>query len=135
MNQVPKVLELQLQHQSFNEYSGLIFFRIDWFDLLAVQGTLQSLLQHLSSKASILQHSAFFMVQLSHSYMTSGKILALTRRTFVGKVLSLLFNMLSRFVTAFFPKSKCLLISWLYLPCAGILELKERKAAPVIKPQ
>ena len=86
MHHVAKVLELQLQHQSSHEYSGLIFFRVDWFDLLAVQGTLQSLLQHLSSKASILQHSAFFMVQLSHPYMTTGKTIALTRWTSVGKV-------------------------------------------------
>ena len=85
MHHVAKVLELQLQHQSSNEYSGLIFFRIDWFDLLAVQGTLQSLLQHLSSKASILQHSAFFMVQLSHPYMTTGKTIALTKWTSVAK--------------------------------------------------
>ena len=94
-----------------NEYSGLIFFRIDWFDLLAVQGTLKSLLQHHSSKASILWHSAFFMVQLSHQYMTTGKALALTRWTFIDKVMSLLFNMLSRLVIAFLPRSKCLLIS------------------------
>ena len=93
-----------------NEYSGLISFRINWFDLLEVQGTLKSLLQHLSSKASILQRSAFFIVQLSHPYMTSGKTIALTRRTFVGKVMSLLFNMLSRLVIAFLHRSKCLLI-------------------------
>ena len=96
-----------------NEYSGLISFRMDWFDLLAVQGTLKSLLQHHSSKASILWCSAFFMVQLSHPYMTTGKTIALTRRTFVGKVMSLLFNMLFRLVIAFLPRSKCLLISWL----------------------
>ena len=96
-----------------NEYSGLIAFRIDWFDLLAVQGTLKSLLQHHSSKASILPHSAFFTVQLSHLYMTTGKTIALTRLIFVGKVMSLLFNMLSRFVRAFLPRSKRLLISWL----------------------
>ena len=134
-HQVAKVLELQLQHQSFSEYSGLISFRMDWLNLLAVQGALKSLLQHHSSKASILWCSAFFMVQLSHLHMTTGKTITSTIWSFVGKVMSLLFNMLSRFVTAFFPKSKCLLISWLYLPCAGILELKERKAAPVIKPQ
>ena len=92
-----KVLEL-LQHQSFNEYSGLISFRIDWFDLPAVQGTLKSLLQHHRSKASILRHSAFFIVQLSHSYMPTGKTIALTRQIFVGKAMSLLFNMLSRLV-------------------------------------
>ena len=93
-----------------NEYSGLISFRKDWLDLLAVQGTLKSLLQHHSSKASIIQHSAFFIVQISHPYMTTGKTIALTRQTFVGKGMSLLFNMLSRFVIAFLPKGKCLLI-------------------------
>ena len=105
-----------------NEYSGLISFRIDWFDLLTVQGTLKSLLQHHSSKAPIFRHSAFFMVQLSHPYMTTGKTIALTRRTFVGKVLSLLFNVLSRFATAFLPRSKHLLISWLQSPSTEILE-------------
>ena len=95
-----------------NEYSGLISFMIDWFDLLAAQGTLKSLLQHHSSKASILWHSALFMVQFSHPYMTTGKTIALTRWTFVGKVMSLLFIMLSRFVIAFLPRDKCLLISW-----------------------
>ena len=95
-----------------NEYSGLISFRIDWLDLLAVQGTLKSLLQHHSSKASVLRHSAFFIVQLSHPYLTTGKALAL-RQTFVGKVMSLLFNMLSRLVITFLPRSKHLLISWL----------------------
>ena len=94
-------------------YSGLISFRIDWFDLLAVQGTLKSLLQHHSSKASILQHSAFFMIQLSYGYMTTGKTIALTLHTFVGKVISLFFNMLSRFFIAFLPRSKHLLILWL----------------------
>ena len=105
-----------------SEHSGLISFRMDWLDLLAVQGTLKSLLQHHSSKASILQHSAFFIVQLSHPYMTTGKTIALTRRTFVGKVMSLLFNMLSRLVITFLPRSKCLLISWLQSPSAVILE-------------
>ena len=95
-----------------NEYSGLISFRIDWLDLLVVQGTLKNLLQHHGLKASILWHSAFFMVQLSHPYMTTGKTIALTRWTFVSKVMSLLFNMLSRFVTGFLPRSKHLLISW-----------------------
>ena len=99
----------QLQHHPFNEHSGLISFRIDWFDLLAVQGTLKSLLQHHTSKASILQCSAFFRVQLSHLYMTTEKTIALTRQTFVGKVMSLLFNMLSRLVIAFLPRSKHLL--------------------------
>ena len=98
-----------------NEYSGLISFRIAWFDLLVVQGTLKSLLQHHSSKASILQHSAIFMVQLSHLYMTTGKTIALTIWTFVGKVMSLLFNMLSRLVIAFLQRSKRLLISWLQI--------------------
>ena len=96
-----------------NECSGLISFRIDWLDLLAVQGTLKSLLQHHRSKASILHCSAFFIIQISHPYMTTGKTIALTRWTLVGKVMSLLFNMLSRFVIAFLPRSKCLLISWL----------------------
>ena len=114
-----------------NEYSGLISFRVDWLDLLAVQGILKSLLQHHSSKASILQCSAFFMVQLSHPYMTIGKTIALTRWTFVGKVKYLLFNMLSRLVIAFLPRSKHLLISWLQSPSAVILEPKERKSVIV----
>ena len=104
------------------EYSGLISFRMDWFDLLAVQGTLKSLLQHHSSKASILQHSSFFIVQLLHPYMTTAKTTALTRWTFVGKVMSLLFNMLSSLVMTFLPRSKLLLISWLQSPPAVILE-------------
>ena len=108
-----------------NEYSGLISFRIDWFDLLAVQGTLKSLLQHHNLKISILQQSAFFILQLSHPYMTTGKTTALTRRTFVGKVMSLLFNMPSRFVIAFLPRSRHLLISWLHSPSAVILEPKK----------
>ena len=115
------------QHQDLcispsNEYSGLISFRIDWLDLLPVQGTLKSLLQHHSSKASILRWSAFFIVQLSHPYMTTGKTIALTRWTFVGKVISLLFNVLSRLVITFLPRSKHLLISWLHSPSAEILE-------------
>ena len=114
-----------------NEYSGLISFRIDRFNLLAVQGTLKSLLQHHSSKASVLWHSAFFMVQLSHPYMTTGKTIALTRWTFVGKVMSLLFNMLSRLVIAFLPRSKCLLISGLQSPSAVILEPKKIKSVTV----
>ena len=105
-----------------NEYSGLISFRIDGLDLIAVQGTLKSLHQHHSSKASILWCSAFFIAQLSHPFMTTGKTITLTRWTFVGKVMSLLFNMLSRWVIAFLPKSKCLLISWLQLPSAVILK-------------
>ena len=96
-----------------NEYSGLISFRMDWLDLLAIQGTLKSLLQHYSSKASVLWCSAFFIVQLSHPYVTTGKTVALTRQTFVDKIMSLLFNMLSRLVITFLPRSKCLLISWL----------------------
>ena len=104
-----------------NEHPRLISFRMDWLDLLAVQGTLKSLFQHHSSKASILQHSAFFTVQLSHPYMTTGKTIALTKRTFVGKVMSLLLNMLSRLVITFLPKSKRLLISWLQSPSAVIL--------------
>ena len=120
-HQVARVLEFQLQHQSFYEYSGLISFRMDWLDLLAVQGTLKSLLHH-SSKASILRCSAFFIVQLTHPYMTTGKTIALTRRTFVGKAMSLLFNMLSRLLITFLPRSKRLLISWLQSPSAVILE-------------
>ena len=107
-----------------NEYSGIISFRIDWFDLLAVQGTLESLLQHHSSKASVLWCSAFFIVQLSHPYMITGKTIALTRWTFVDKVMSLLFNMLSRLVITFLPRSKHLLISWLQSASAVILEPK-----------
>ena len=112
-----------------NEYSRLISFRMDWLDLLAVQGTLKSLLQHHSSKASILRHSAFFMVQLSHPYMTTGRTIALTRQTFVGKVMSLLFNMLSRLVITFLPRRKRLLISWLQSPSAVILESQNIKSA------
>ena len=112
------------------EYSGLISFRMDWLDLLAVQGTLNSL-QHHRSKASILQHSAFFTVQLSHPYMTTGKTMALTIWTFVCKVMSLFFNMLSRLVITFLPRSKCLLISWLQSPSAVILEPKKTKSATV----
>ena len=114
-----------------NEYSGLISFRIDWLDLLAVQGTLKTLLQHHSSKASILQCSAFFMVHLSHPYMTTGKTIALTRWTFVGKVMTLFFNMLSRFVIAFLQKSKHLSISWLQSPSAVILEPMKIKSVTV----
>ena len=109
----------------FQSYSGLIFFRMNWLDLLEVQGTLESLPQHHSSKASILQQSAFFIVQLLHPYTTTGKTITLTRWTFVGKVMSLLFNMLSRLVIAFLPRSKCLLISWLHSPFAVILEPKK----------
>ena len=116
---------------SSSEYSGLMSFRINWFDLLAVQVALKSLLQHHSSKASIPQHSAFFIVQLSHPYMTTGKTIALTRQTFVSKIISLLFNMLSRLVIAFLPRSKFLLISWLQSPSAVILEPKKIKSVIV----
>ena len=114
-----------------SEYSGLISFRMDWLDLLAVQGTLKSLLQHHSSKASILQGSAFFTVQFSHPYMTTGKTIALTRWTFVGKVMSLLLNMLSRLVITFLPRSKRLLLSWLQSPFTVILEPKKIKSDTV----
>ena len=120
-----------IQKEISLEYSGLISFRIDWFDLLAVQGTVKSLLQQHSSKASILQRSAFFIVQLSHPYMTTGKTIALTRWTFVGKVMFLLFNMLSSFVITFLPRSKHLLISWLQSPSAVILEPKKMKSVTV----
>ena len=109
-----------------NEHPGLISFRMDWLDLLAVRSTHKSLLQHHNSKASIVRHSAFFIVQLSHPYMTTGNIIALTRWTFVGKVMSLLFNMLARLVTAFLPRNKYLLISWLQSPSALILEPKNK---------
>ena len=118
----PKYWSFSFSISPSNEYSGLISFRMDWFDLLAVQWTLKSLLQHHSSKASVLRHSAFFMVQLSHPYMTTGKTIALTRWTFVGSVMCLLFNMLSRLVIALLPRSKCLLISRLQSPSAVILE-------------
>ena len=125
LHQVAKLLEFQLQHQSFQWTPRTDPFRMDWLDLLAVQGTLKSLLQHHSSKESILHCSTFFIVQLSHPYMTTGKITGLTRRTFVGKLMSLLFNMLSRLVKTFLPRSKCLLISWLQSPSAVILEPKK----------
>ena len=125
----PEYWSFSFSFSPSNEYSGLISFRMDWLDLLAVQGTLKSLLQHHSSKASILRHSAFFIVQLSHPYMTTGKTTALTRRTFVGKVMSLLFNMLSKLVITFFPRSKCVLISWLQSPSAVILELPPKNKA------
>ena len=121
-HEVAKVLEFQVQHHSSKEIPGLISFRMDRLDLLAVQGALKSLLQHHSSKASILRRSAFFTVQLSHSYMTPGKTIALTRWTFFGKVMSLLFNMLSSLVIIFLPRSKRVLISWLQSPSAVILE-------------
>ena len=118
----PKYWSFSFSISPSSEYSGLISFRMDWLDLLAVQETLKSLLQHHSSKISILQHSTFFIVQLSHPYMTTGKIIALNRWTFVGKVMSLLFNMLSGLIIAFLPRSKRLLISWLQSPSAVILE-------------
>ena len=124
----PKDWSFSFSISPSNEYSGLISFRMDWLDLLTVQGTLKSLLQHNGSKASILRCSAFLMVQLSHPYMTIGKI---SSRTFVGKVMSLLFNMLSRLVIAFLPRSKRLLISWLQSPSAVILELKKIKSLTV----
>ena len=120
----PKDWSLSFNIRPSNEHPGLISFRMDWLDLLAVQGTLKSLLQHHSSKASILQLSAFFIVQLSHPYMTIGRTIALTRQTFVGKVMSLLFNMLSRLLITFLPRSKRLLISWLQSPSAVILDSK-----------
>ena len=124
----PKYWGFSFNISPSNEYSGLISFRMDWWDLLTVQGTLKSLLQHHSSKASILRCSAFFTVQLSHPYMTTGKTIALTRRTFVDKVMSLLFNMLSRLVITFLPRNKCLLISWLQSPSAVILEPQKIKS-------
>ena len=123
----PKYWRLSFSIGPSNEYSGLISFRVDWLDLLAVQATLKSLLQHHSSKASILRHSAFFTVQLPHPYVTTGKTIALTRWTFVGKVMSLLFNTLSRLVITFLPRSKHLLISWLQSPSAVILEISPPK--------
>ena len=124
-----KVLEFQLQHHS-KEHPGLISFRMDWLDLLAVQGTLKSLLQHHSSKASILRCSAFFIVQLSHPYMTTGKTIASTRWTFVDRVMSLLLNVLSKLVLSFLPRKR-LLISWLQSPSAVILEPRKIKSAAV----
>ena len=127
----PKYWSFNFSISPSNEYSGLISFRIDWLDLLEVQGTLKSLLQHHSSKASILQCSAFFTVQLSHPYMTTGKTIALTRWTFVGKVMFLLLNMLSRLVITFLPRRKHLLISWLQSPSAVTLEPKKIKSITV----
>ena len=134
-HQVAKVLGFHLQHQSFQwtprRTPKVVSFRMDWLDLLAVQGTLKSLLQHHSSKASILRRSAFFIVQLSHPYMTTGKTIALTRWPFVDKVMSLLFNMLSRLVITFLPRGKCLLISCLQSPSAVILESRKIKSDTV----
>ena len=125
----PKYWSFSFSISPSNEYSGLISFRMDWLHLLAVQGTLTSLLQHHSSKASVLQCSAFFIVQFSHPYMTTGKTITLTRWTFVGKVMSLLFNMLSRLVKIFLPRSKRLLISWLHSPSAVILKPQKIKVS------
>ena len=127
----PKYWSLSFSISPSSEHPGLITFRMDWLDLLAVQGTLRSLLQHHSSKASILWHSTFFIVQLSYPYMTTGKTIALTRQTFVDKVMSVLFNMLSRLVIGFLPRSKCLFISWLQSPSAVILEPRKIKSATV----
>ena len=124
----PKYWSFSFNISPSNEHPGLVSFRMDWLDLLAVQGTLKSLLQHHSSKASILRCSAFFLVQISHPHMTTGKTIALTRWTFVGKVMSLHFNMLSRKVIAFLPRSKRLLISWLQSPSAVILEPRNIKS-------
>ena len=130
----PKYWSFSVSISPSNEYSGLISFRMDWLDLLAVQGTLKSLLQHHSSEASIIQHSAFLMVQLSHPYMTTEKTTALTRQTSVGKMMSLLFNMLSRLVLVLLPRSKCLLISWLQSPSTVILEPKKIKSITSLFP-
>ena len=127
----PKYWSFSFSISPSNEHPRLISFRMDWLDLLAVQGTLKSLLQHYSLKASVLQCSAFFIVQLSHPYMTTGKTTVLTRQTFVGKVMSLLFNMLSRLVTTFLPRSKHILISWLQSPSAVILEPQKIKSVTV----
>ena len=127
----PKYWSFSFNISPSNEHPGLISFRMDWLDLLAVQGTLKSLLQHHSSKASSLRHSAFFTVQLAHPYMTTGKTIALTRQTFVGKVMCLLFNMLSRLVITFLPRSKHLLISWQQSPSAVILEPRKIKSDTV----
>ena len=127
----PKYLSLSFNVSPSNEHPGLICFRMDWLDLLAVQGTRKSLLQHDSSKASILLLSAFYIVELSHPFMTTRKTIALTRQTFVDKVMSLLFNMLSRFVITFLPRSKHLLISWLQSPAAVILEPPKITSATV----
>ena len=127
----PKYWSFSFTISPSKEHPGLVSFRMDWLDLLAVHGTLKSLLQHHSSKASILQHSGFFTVQLSHPYMTTGKNIALTRWTLFGKVMSLFLNMLSRLVVTFLPRSKCLLISWLQSPSAVILEPQKIKSATV----
>ena len=131
VHQWPKYWSFSFNISPSNEHPGLVSFRMDWLDLLAVQGTRNSLIQHHSSKASILQLSAFFTVQLSHPYVTTGKTIALTRRTFVGKVMSLLFNILSRLVITLLPRSKRLLISWLQSPSAVVLEPRKIKSDTV----
>ena len=128
----PKYWNFSFNISPSNEYSGLISFRMNWLELLAIQGTIKSLLHHHSSKASILQCSAFFIVQLSQPHMTIGKTIALTRPTFVDKVMSLLFNMQSRLVITFLPRSRCLLISWLQSPSAVILDPRKIKSATVL---
>ena len=130
----PKYWSFSFSISRSNEHPGLISFRMDWLDLLAAQGTLKSLLQHHSSKASMVRHSAFFTVQLSHPYMTTGKTIALTRQTFVGKVMSLFFNMLSRLVITFLPRSKRLLISWLQSPSTVILESPSKLSLSLFLP-
>ena len=127
----PKYCSFSFNISPSNEHPGLVSFRMDWLDLLPVQGTLKSILQHHSSKASILQRSAFLIVQLSHPYMTTGKTIALTRQTFVGNIIALLFNMLSRLVIAFLPRNRRLLISWLQSPSAVILDPKKIKSVTV----
>ena len=129
----PKYWSFSFSISPSNEYLKLISFRMDWLDLLAVQGTLKNLIQHHSSKASTLWRSAFFTVQLSHPYMTTGKTIALSGRTYFGKIMSLLLNMLSRLVITFLPRSKCLLISWLQSPSAVILEAPKIKSDTVLK--
>ena len=130
----PKYWSFSFSISPSNEYSGIISFRVDWLDLLTVQGTLKSLLQHHNSKASILRHSTYFIVQLSHPHTTTGKTIALTRRTFVGQVMSLLFNMLSRLVLTFLPRSKRLLISWWQSPSAVILEPPKITSVSTVSP-
>ena len=130
-NRWPKYWSFNYSISLSNKYSGLISLRMDWLEFLVFQGTLKSFLQHHSSKASILQHSAFYIVQFSHPYTTTGKTIALTRWTFIGKVMSLLFNVLSRLVIAFLPRSKCLLISWLQSSSTVILETKRKKSITV----
>ena len=131
----PKYWSFSFNISPSSKHSGLISFRIDWLDLLVVQGTLKILLQHPNSKASILWHSTFFIVQLSHLYMTTGKTIALTRRTFVGKVMSLLFNMQSRLDVSFLPRSKCLLVSWLQFICSDVGAKKDKSSTvPTISP-